>query len=753
MFDRLGRLVTRHPRSVVLLWTLVSLAALLVAFTGLGGDSLFDRLRTGEPTVPGSESQRAREILEGDRESGDQVTLLVEGADLTDTEQTAGIAEALAPAHADLTAIDGVDQVVDAFLLPEGLANPAAAGLVSSAQDGFLVAVTLDPGLDDDEAALAHDAVVERLEQVPADLAGVAPDVRGTTSSNEIIAGEIVEQVEEDLVTGEAVALPVSLLIMVVVFGGFLAASLPLMGAVASIFAGLGVLLVMSYGVDIDSFVINVVTVLGLGLSIDYGLLIVSRFREEAHRLVGDGAEPVAVQARRRRHRRNPLVVQAVRATVATAGRTVLFSAVTVAFAISGLLLLRPDVLRSIGAAAVAVVILAVFSAVVFVPAVIVLLGERLLRPSALGRVPGLRVLVRGLGDVAPAEGFFSRLARGVHRHPWLVLVGVVALLAVLASPVLGLTMRNSTTELLPSDSDQRDYIAVLGEDYPAAAAADVLVVADTDAAGAAGLAEDVGGLPGVTEVRGPVPVDDRAVLEVFVDAEDAGGPEATAVVREIRALDPGFETWVAGQAANQADFNEAIVEGLPLAGGIIVLAIFVLLFLMTGSLLVPLKALVINLFSLAASLGVTVWVFQEGHGADLLGFTPVAGLESYVVAIAVAFGFGLAMDYEVFLLSRIKEFWDLGYDNDAAVEHGLQRSGRIITSAALVIISVFAGFAAGDLIVIKQAGVALALTVLIDATLVRMLLVPATMTLLGRWNWWAPAPMRALYDRLKIVH
>ena len=189
------------------------------------------------------------------------------------------------------------------------------------------------------------------------------------------------------------------------------------------------------------------------------------------------------------------------------------------------------------------------------------------------------------------------------------------------------------------------------------------------------------------------------------------------------------------------------------MAGGIVVVAVLVLMFLMTGSVLVPIKAIIVNVLSLSASLGVTVWVFQQGHGADLLGFTPLSGLESYVVAVVVAFGFGLAMDYEVFLLSRIKEYWDAGYSNDDAVVHGLQRSGRIITSAALIVVAVFAGFVAGDLVVIKQVGVALAVTVLVDATLVRMLLVPATMTLLGRWNWWAPAPLARLYSRLKIVH
>jgi RND superfamily putative drug exporter len=241
--------------------------------------------------------------------------------------------------------------------------------------------------------------------------------------------------------------------------------------------------------------------------------------------------------------------------------------------------------------------------------------------------------------------------------------------------------------------------------------------------------------------------------LGVRLDTDDAGGEDASDVVHAIRQSEPGFPFWVTGQAANQIDFVEALLEGLPLAATIVVTATLVLLFLMTGSLLVPVKALLVNVVSLTASLGVTVWIFQDGHLEGVLDFTSPGGLESYVVAVALAFGFGLAMDYEVFLLARIKELYDAGLDNDRAVRLGLQRSGRIITSAALIIIVVFAGFVAGDLLVIKEVGVALAVTVLVDATLVRMLLVPATMTLLGEWNWWAPAPLRRLYERSAISH
>ncbi|HEY5515675.1 MAG TPA: MMPL family transporter [Pengzhenrongella sp.] len=233
----------------------------------------------------------------------------------------------------------------------------------------------------------------------------------------------------------------------------------------------------------------------------------------------------------------------------------------------------------------------------------------------------------------------------------------------------------------------------------------------------------------------------------------DPGGAVARDVVRRVRYLDPGFPTWVTGQAAGQIDFTAALVARAPWAAGIVALATFVLLFLMTGSVVIPVKALVTNVLSLAASLGVLVWAFQDAHLSGLLAFVSTGGIETYVVALVIAFAFGLAMDYEVFLLSRIKELHDAGYSNDDAVRLGLQRSGRIITSAATIIVVVFTGFVFGKLLVIKEVGFSLAVAVLIDATIVRLLLVPATMTLLGRWNWWAPRFLRRIYERLAITH
>lgn len=740
VFARLGRTVAHHPRLTVVVWLVLTVAGYALAVQGVHGAGLFDRVATGAPGVPGTESTRGQQILADERTTGPSVNLVLSGLDPADPE----LAPALEAARADLAAVEGVASVIDPLVLPGGVANPAAAPLLAQDGDGFLVVVELEPDLDEEVRSTALDAVEQRLRAVPAELRTVAPDVAGLVGAEHLIVDEITEQVEQDLRTGEVVALPVALLIMVVVFGGFLAAGMPMAGALASIAGGLGALLALTYVMDVDASVVNVVTVLGLGLSIDYGLLIVSRFREELQRTVGtdDGAGS-------RRRRGDGAVVAAVERTMATAGRTVVFSAVTVAVSIAGLLVFRPDILRAIGAGGVAVVLVAVATAVTLVPALLVLTGRRLARPGLLARVPGLR----RASDVGHEEGSFSVLAGRVQRHPWWVMLGAVALLALLAAPALRMELRISGLELLPSGTPQREYVSALEANYPAAASPAVTVVTAASLDEAAAWGAELADLPGVVAVDPPATLGAYVVIGVRADTDDPGGPVAADVVRAVRGLDAPFERWVVGQAASQIDFTEALVARAPLALGIVGAATLVLLFLMTGSVVIPVKALVTNALSIVASLGVLVWVFQDGHLEGLLGFTSTGGIETYVLALVVAFAFGLAMDYEVFLLARVKELHDEGLPTDAAVRLGLQRSGRIITSAAAIIIVVFAGFVVGDLVVIKQVGFALAFAVLVDATVVRMFLVPATMTILDRANWWAPRPLRRLYERFAILH
>jgi RND superfamily putative drug exporter len=510
------------------------------------------------------------------------------------------------------------------------------------------------------------------------------------------------------------------------VFGGVLAAGYPVLGAVASIAGALAIMLGFSYVQDLDANAVNVVTVLGLGLCIDYGLLVVSRFREELRALVGQELDPTPAQ-----------VLDATGLTVAHAGRTVVFSAVTVALSLAGLLLLDIDLIRAIALAGISVVVLSLAVALSLIPALCALGAARLLR---------------GRAEVGGDEGTFARLARGVYRAPALVMTLVAGLLVVLALPAFSMTLTSSGAELLPKGTPERTFFEDFRQGYPTVAGAPVVVVARTSPADADRWAATAASRPGVRSVD-PVRVLEDGIVTIGLQTGDSGtGTASRTLVDSLRADRPPFPSWVVGQASNIVDFRQAVADRAPYAVAAVVLATFVLLLLMTGSVVIPVKALVMNVLSLGAALGVTVWIFQEGHLEGLLGFTAADGVESIVPLLVVAFGFGLSMDYEVFLLSRIVELHGQGEDTRTAVVLGLQRSGRIITSAALLMVIVFSGFAAGDLLVMKQVGVALVLAIVIDASLVRMLLVPATMAVLGSANWWAPAPLRRLHARFGVT-
>jgi RND superfamily putative drug exporter len=723
---RHGAAMARHARLVALISVVLAVGGYLVAALGIGGPSLFSRLELGEPVVAG-EALDGRDLIGENDPSGSSVQALWEDVDPQSPDFLAG-AQA---AHDDLVAIDGVEQVLDPTTV-----GPAA---ISTSGDSALVTVLLLPDLTDAQDEAAHVAVSERLEQLPSDVAGSTVRVSSQAELVESITG----QVEDDLKKGEGISLPLSLLVMVMIFGGFAAAGVPLAGAIASISGGLVSLLLFTYVIDLDVTVVNVVTVLGLGLCIDYSLLIVSRYREQMHDiwdLSEGGHEQVPREVRER----------AMAVTMATAGRTVIFSGVTVAIAVAGLMLIDMTIIRSVGAGAVSVVVIAVVVATTFVPALLVLATKQVAGSGMLSKMPGLRRYAGAFDHSPTDDGWFSRWARRVQRRPWVAFLGVAAALVVLSIPAWRMTLVSSGVELLPADNPQRQVYEQIQSDFPLLAAPDVTVVSEATEASALGtLAEQVRGLPGVERVGEVVTTGGIAQLPVFTAADEAE-PVVTAI-RDARPEQP--QTWVTGQAAILVDYKAQLRQDVGIALAFVVGATLVLLFLLTGSVLIPIKALLMNMLSLGATFGILVLVFQDGRLEGLLGFTSTGGIEATLPVIIFAFAFGLSMDYEVFLLSRIKEFHDQGYDNDDSVRLGLQRTGRIITSAALLIVVVFAGFILGDLLAIKQTGVALAIAVLIDATLVRIILVPATMTLLGEWNWWAPGPLRRLHDRIGVSH
>ncbi|MGY4858805.1 MMPL family transporter [Cryobacterium sp. AP23] len=763
MLRKLGVSVARHRLVFLLCWVVALGACLATALFGATGESLFDRLSSEGPSVQG-EAQAAADRIDGpDSEQTESLSLLVHPTDLASPD----LAAILESATIRLSEVDGVTQVINPLVIPpmpDGTVNPAAVPLLSADGEGMLLTVemeTTDGSVSDSLLDYVH-----RLLQVSADeVSQLDPAARVEVGGAPLVVDSLVAVAESDLQKGELIALPIALLVMLVIFGGFLAAGIPLVGAIASIIGALGMLYAFTYVSDIGITVMNVITVIGLGLSIDYGLLMVSRFREEFRARVGgagpgaapgphgepgaDVPEPATGQLAllpHHRHSRHELMLQAVGSTVNSAGRTVLFSGLTFAIATAGLLVFEPAIIRAIAIGAICVVLIAILTALVLVPALLGYLGERLLQPGLLTRIPGVgRWLIR-FGDIAPEEGVFSRLARSVQRAPVLVSIAGTAVLLLLGSPALAMTVSNSADDAIPRSSSQYDFLTTLTEEFPLATAPRVQLVSDADEAAATAWADEVAGLPGVTDVTAPVDMEGYQVSTVTVDAH-----QGTDVVREIRADRPSFDAWVGGTDAQAVDYLDSLARGAPWAVLIIALATFVLLFLMTGSVIIPLTALVISAISLGAAAGVLVWGFQQGNLAGPLNFdaAAISGVDALVLTLVLTFGFGLAMDYEMFLLARIKEHHDRGEDTRTAIETGLQSSGRIITSAAVIIVLVFAGFATGELMQMKQIGTALAVAVLLDATLVRVVLVPAVLTALERILWWAPrwtAPIHARF-------
>ncbi|TFB99559.1 MMPL family transporter [Cryobacterium adonitolivorans] len=764
MLRKLGVSVARHRLIALVCWAVALAACVATALLGGTGESLFQRLSSAGPSVKG-EAQTATDLIEGPADQQTEfLSLLVHPTDLGSPD----LAAILDTAALRLEHVDGVSRVVNPLVIPPSPAespSPVAAPLLSADGEGMLFTVAMET-TDGTVSDSLLTYVERRLQTAAEEIGQLDPNAQVEVGGAPVIVESLVAVAESDLQKGELIALPIALLVMLIIFGGFLAAGIPLVGAIASIIGALGMLYVFTFVMDIGITVMNVITVIGLGLSIDYGLLMVSRFREEFRARVGGGpdappgphGEPFAdlppletgelATLPHHRHSRRELMLQAVGSTVNKAGRTVLFSGLTFAIATAGLLVFEPSIIRAIAIGAICVVLIAILTALVLVPALLGYLGERLVRPGVLTRIPGVGRWLTRFGDIAPEEGVFSKLARLVQRAPALVALGGTAVLLLLSSPVLSMTVANSADDAIPRSSSQYDFITALNEEFPLATAPRVLLVSNTDLSGSTDWANDVADLPGVTDVAPPVEQNGYWVSRVTVDTH-----QGADVVREIRADPPAFHSWVAGADAQAVDYLDSLARGAPWAVLIIAIATFVLLFLMTGSVIIPLTALVISAISLGAAAGVLVWGFQEGNLSGPLNFDPdtISGVDALVLTLVLTFGFGLAMDYEMFLLARIKEHHDRGESTRKAIETGLQSSGRIITSAALIIVLVFAGFATGELMQMKQIGTALAVAVLLDATLVRIVLVPAVMTSLERVLWWAPRWSAPIHTRFGL--
>jgi uncharacterized membrane protein YdfJ with MMPL/SSD domain len=574
-------------------------------------------------------------------------------------------------------------------------------------------------------------------------------------------------QVSADLEHAEMITFPLVGILLFIVFAGLVAASLPLLIGGIAILGAFALLRILTNFTDISVFAINVVTVTGLGLAIDYALFIVTRFREElaAH---------------------NGNVHPALRRTIATAGRTVLFSGLTVSVSLLGLLLFPEGFLRSMGLGAIGAVLVAMLAALTILPALLAVLGRRV---NALSIQRLFRRSSSNGQGASEARGAWYRLSQTVMRFPIPTAAVALAVLVALGLPFLHASFSTPDVRVLPAGQESRVVSEQLAHDFAQQGASEIVIAIRTpgDALSSDNLASldsyvrQIEAMPGVVEVQSLVTVNPALTLAQYQQlyANPGANPQLAAVaaqlahgdatkviveltsaefsantesvVKQLRAMSApgGLQPLVGGETPYQMDLFTNLRATLPYALLVIALAIFVLLFLMTGSVVMPIKAIILNILSLSATFGALVWIFQDGHLEGLLGFTSNGSIDGTQTILIFALAFGLSMDYEVFLLSRIKEQFDATGDNRAAVASGLQRTGWLISSAALLFAVVLAAFSTSQIIFIKQIGVGLAIAVIMDATVVRALLVPATMRLLGQWNWWAPAPLRFIWRRV----
>jgi uncharacterized membrane protein YdfJ with MMPL/SSD domain len=552
-----------------------------------------------------------------------------------------------------------------------------------------------------------------------------------------VINDDISSRVKADIGRAETVSMPLLLILLVLIFGGVVAASLPLIVGGISILGAFTALRVISLFTDVSVFAINIVTIMGLGLAIDYGLFMVGRFREELAK--GHDAHT------------------ATRRAVQTAGRTVAVSAITVAVALAGLTLFPQVFLRSMGFGGMAAVLVAAVGAVVVLPAVLATLGTR------IEKLP-VRILRRGRSTTARIDdhsGFWYRLAQSVMRRPGAYLAASGLILLILATPFLRVKFGGVDERMLPASAESRQVAQTLKAEFPGNNASPIIAAVEltnpvSSAQGNEALGAYVTEVSRLDGVRGAQIVGvkgDTARVDIVYGGA-ALDPKTKTLVSTIRdtALPTGVhQALIGGETALLIDRLDSVGSILPWMALLVGTATFVLLFLAFGSVVLPLKAILLNILSLGASFGVVTWIFQSGHLSGLLHFTPTGTLEATQPILVLAIVFGLSMDYEVFLLSRIREEYDITHDNREAVATGLQRTGSIITSAALLIIVVIGAFSASSITFIKLIGVAMGTSIIIDALLVRMIVVPAAMRLMGDLNWWAPRPLRGIYRRFGI--
>jgi putative drug exporter of the RND superfamily len=745
VFARWGRFVYRYR------WATLVVSALLlgasVALAAMGGT-----LTSGGPLRSNLQSFKASQVMNDELNSGASSTIATSNFDLifkshtlsvTDSQYRDAVTAALAPIKEDPRVVS--------ITTPYSGTSPAAAKSLTST-DGHEALVVVEVDAAGQKAWPIYDDLRPKVKSDTLSVTGT-----GFVPINKAFNTTL----ETDLQRAETVTLPVTLILLIVIFGSLIAAGLPLSVGILTIVGGIGGTFLLNRFTDVSQYAINIVTLIGLGVSIDYSLFIVNRFRDELAR--GKSRE------------------DAIATTMATAGRAITFSGLTVAVGLSAMLFFQGTFMASMGAAGAIVVAVAVLYGLTFLPAMLSIIGPWVNRL----RLPFFRVRSTG--------GFWAVLAHWVMRRPLVVLVPTVAFLVIASTPFFNIRLANGNVDMLPSRLEARQGYDRLIADFPGQNETTYNVVVQYSdgspltrdrIADQYLLARRLAAIPGVNSVNSIYDLDPNYGLYqyeqlytgdpnnippqvrplvastvgkhiVLIQANSGADPssdEARNILKAIRAEQgvAGAQVLVGGQTGVDVDVIQFIYSQAPYALVFVVLVTYILLFLLTGSVVLPLKAVILNFLSIGASFGALVYIFQQGHFASLLGFTPQS-LDPSIPVILFSIVFGLSMDYEVLLVSRMHEEYVRLGDNTAAVASGLERTGRLITGAAAIMFTVFLAFGLAEVVIIKAIGIGLAIAVAIDATIVRSLVVPAVMRLLGDVNWWAPRPLRRLYDRIGI--
>ena len=693
MFNKLGSVIVAKSKLIFVVYLIA------VILAGGIGSAVFGKLDSGGYSDPNSDSAKAFTYLTDVFKVKDPAVVLV-------VETKDGITNPTAIASAtklenQIKTEAGVDSTLSYWS-----AGGAPSLKSTDGKSAFLFIYSDD---------VVWDNVQSLGKEIQAKYDGKFENLTVYASGTGVFAHAINTKISEDLKLSESISIPLTFILLIFVFGGLVASAMPLLVGVSAILGSFLVIYLLTFVTGVSIFALNLITGLGLGLGIDYALLIVNRFREELH--AGRSVD------------------ESIKRTVDTAGKTVFYSGLTIVITLAALTLFPQMFLKSFGYAGVTVVVMAVLGALVALPALLAILGTRI-----------DKLVVRKSSITPKEDGRWAQTARFVMRRPVAVVMLSLIILTVLAVPIKNMVFSQVDSRVLPASNSAALASKIISDRFPGQEGNPIEIIVPNGATMGTQINQyttEIAQVPGIVRI-GDSQVSGNDVRVTAIHSMGPRTPEAEVLIKEIRKIRAPEGTLIGGVAADYADTQIGIAKTMPWALLWIAIGVLILLFVFTGSIILPIKAIILNILSLSATLGVITWIFVDGHLKWLVGdFTVTGSVDTGSIILVAVVAFGLSMDYEVFLLSRIKEEHDAGRSNIESVATGLQRSARIITAAAGLLAIVFASFMLSGVTSIKMLGFGVAFAILLDASLVRALLVPALMRLFGERNWWAPKAMK----------